>query len=155
MRNVACAVVCLSVALAAIASATPLRAAPKDPFAYTLRITPEDGSVPPAVEHRYTKAFAACQEKAETTPDNAQCFVAEFARQDAALNAAWKATLARLPAAERQPLTLAQRKWVAARDPFCKAQSDQFSGGTIAPVVYVDCRVEATIRRTLWLQGLR
>jgi hypothetical protein len=48
----------------------------------------------------------------------------------------------------------AQRKWIAARDPFCKAIADGFKGGTIAPVVYSDCRVEQTIRRTIWLEGL-
>jgi uncharacterized protein YecT (DUF1311 family) len=154
MRNAARTLLTLAAALAVIAFAAPLRAAPADPFAYRLQITPEDGSVPPAVQQRYSKAWAACQQKAETTSNNAQCFVAEFARQDAALNAAWKAVLARLPAAEHEPLTVAQRKWVAARDPFCTAQSDQFSGGAIAPVVYVDCRVELTIRRTLWLEQL-
>jgi uncharacterized protein YecT (DUF1311 family) len=155
MRNAARALLWLSAPLASIAFTASLQAAPTDPFAYTMQITPEDGSVPPAVEQRYTKAWAACQQKAETTPDNAQCFVAEFARQDAALNRTWKATLARLPVVEHEPLTIAQRKWVADRDPFCTAQSDQFSGGTIAPVVYVDCRVELTIRRAIWLEQLR
>jgi len=156
MKHAACALLCLSATLGAMSFGAPLYAAASaNPFAYTLQITPEDGSVPPAIDHRFTKAFAACQQHAETTPDNAQCFVAEFARQDAALNRTWKATLARVPAAEHAPLIQAQRQWVATRDPFCKGQSDQFSGGTIAPVVYVDCRVELTIRRTIWLELLR
>ena len=152
MRNAVRALLMLS---AAVASAAPLQAAPKDPFAYRLQITPESGSVAPSIQHRYTAAWAACQQHAQSTPDNAQCFVAEFARQDAVLNRTWKATLARVPAVEHAPLIAAQRKWVAARDPFCMAQSDQFSGGTIAPVIYIDCRVELTIRRTIWLEGLR
>lgn len=152
MRNAVSALLMLSAALAA---AAPVHAAPKAPFVYRLQVTPESGSVPPAVQHRYTAALADCQQHAESTPENAQCFVAEFARQDAVLNRTWKTTLARVPADEHAPLIAAQRKWVAARDPFCTAQSDQFSGGTIAPVIYVDCRVELTIRRTIWLEQLR
>jgi uncharacterized protein YecT (DUF1311 family) len=38
---------------------------------------------------------------------------------------------------------------------FCKSKAAEFSGGTIAPVVYLDCRVEQTIRRTMWLSALR
>jgi hypothetical protein len=37
---------------------------------------------------------------------------------------------------------------------FCKSKAAEFSGGTIAPVVYLDCRVEQTIRRTMWLSAL-
>jgi uncharacterized protein YecT (DUF1311 family) len=145
------------IAAAIAATATPLgaHAAPADPFAYTLEVTPEEGPVDPAIEGRYTARFEACQKRAVTTLDNSNCFTAEFARQDAALNRAWKAARARLPAAARAPLLAAQRKWVAARDPFCKSQSDAFAGGTIAPVIYVSCRTELTIRRTLWLEGLR
>jgi uncharacterized protein YecT (DUF1311 family) len=139
----------------ASSSGPPLQAAPSDPFAYKMTITPEDGSMDPVIDRRYTPAFAACQQHAQSSPDNAQCFVAEFTRQDAALNRVWKATLARVRTGQHTPLVVAQRRWVAARDPFCKAQSDHFSGGTIAPIIYVNCRVELTIRRSMWLEHLR
>jgi len=105
-----------------------------------------------SVSTPYTTVYADCQKQAQTTQESAACLQAEFARQDAALNLAWKAALARLPAATHTPLLKAQRKWIAARDPFCQAESD--GGGTIAPVEYVDCRVELTIRRTMWLENL-
>ena len=149
---------CLAGALTATlaaAFATPLLAAPSDRFAYKMEITPEDGSVNPAIDGRYTPAFAACQQHAQSSPDNAQCFVAEFPRQDAVLNQTWKATLTRVPTSQHAPLVAAQRRWVAERDPFCKARSDDFSGGTIAPIIYVSCRVELTIRRAMWLEHLR
>ncbi|MBV9511958.1 MAG: DUF1311 domain-containing protein [Caulobacteraceae bacterium] len=145
----------VALAALAVAGAGSAHAASHDPFAYTMRITPEHGSVDPVIDHRYTAAFAARQQHAQTTPDNAQCFVAEFTRQDAVLNRDWKASLARLPASEQPALITAQRRWVVARDPFCKARSDDYSGGTIAPIIYVDCRVELTIRRSLWLEHLR
>lgn len=61
------------------------------------------------------------QKRAQITQENAACLEAEFIRQDAALNKAWKAALARLPAATHTPLLTAQRQWIAARDPFCRA----------------------------------
>jgi len=126
-----------------------------DLFDYKLKVTPEEGPVDPAIDKRYSASFTACQKRALMTEENAACFEAEFVRQDAALNQTWKATLDRLPPTLHGPLRAAQRKWVAARDPFCMKNSDGFSGGTIAPVVYVSCRVELTIRRTMWLEGLR
>ncbi len=123
-------------------------------FPYKLEITPEEGPTNPAITQRYTPIFAACQKRAVTTQDNAACFAAEFTRQDATLNHVWRETLNHLPAATRPALLAAQRKWIAARDPFCKSDVEGFGAGTIAPVAYVDCRVELTIRRTMWLEQL-
>lgn len=132
-------------------AAVLLAAAAGNPFAYTLMVTPEEGPIDQAVQARYTPALAACQAKAQTTNDNAQCFVDEFTRQDAALNAAWPAALARV-GAKAPALRVAQRGWVAARDPFCQQQLQGFAGGTIAPLAYASCRAELTIRRTMWLE---
>src|SRR5262249_15145696 len=107
-----------------------------------------------AIKERRTIEFADCRRRARITQEHAACFEFEFIRQDAALNRAWKAELGRLPGATHTPLLTAQRKWIAARDPFCSADAGDFEGGTIAPVVYVSCRVELTIRRTMWLEHL-
>lgn len=125
------------------------------PFAYKMYVTPEAGPEDPVVERRYTPEFAACQGKAQITRESAQCFEDEFDRQDARLNQAWKAALVRLPKSAHPALLAAQRRWIAKREPFCKTESDGYAGGTIAPVVYSSCRVELTIRRTIWLEGLR
>ena len=143
----------LIVATAFVAAWPPADAQTSDPFEYKLEVTPEEGPVDPAIDGRFTKQFADCQERAQITQENAACLEAEFVRQDAALNKAWKDALGRLPAATHKPLLTAQRKWIAARDPFCRADSD--GPGTIAPVEYSSCRVELTIRRTIWLENLR
>ncbi len=135
--------------------AGPAMAADFGRFAYVMHVTAEEDPVDPAVNARYTQAFAACQNKARVTYENAACFEGEFARQDAALNAVWKGAFARITGPDHARLLAAQRAWLAARDPFCRTKSDEFSGGTIAPVVYSSCRVELTIRRTLWLKKLR
>ncbi|GEO00005.1 hypothetical protein NSE01_18370 [Novosphingobium sediminis] len=140
--------------LALTALVLPIMAHAAPPFAYRMVMTPEEGPVDQAVQARYTPAFTACQDKAQTTLDNADCFVAEFTRQDAALNRAWQAVFPKIAPAQQPLLRAAQRRWIAARDPFCRKESDGFSGGTIAPVLYVNCRVEQTIRRTLWLENL-
>ncbi|MBU6268501.1 MAG: DUF1311 domain-containing protein [Sphingomonadales bacterium] len=133
-----------------------LAAAPAapDPFAYTLAITPVEGPVDNGVEARYTRAHATCKDHAQGTNETAKCFVAEFARQDGALNRQWAKTLARVPAPQRPALRAAQRRWVSQRDPFCDAVYKSFDGGTFAPIAYADCRVELTIRRTMWLEQL-
>ena len=125
------------------------------PFADKMYVTPEEGPVDPVVEGRYTKAFAACQAKAQITRETAQCFEDEFDRQDAHLHEAWKAALLRAPRTSHPALIAAQRRWISKRDPFCKTRSDDYAGGSIVPVIYSSCRVELTIRRTIWLENLR
>ena len=144
-----------SVASLGTSIATPLYASGSDPFAYKLEFGGELDKEDTAVSKRYTALFEACQKRAFIEHENVACFDAEFVRQDAELNRAWKIALGRLPAMTRKPLLIAQRKWIAARDPFCKTIEDGLSGGTIAPVSYSDCRVEQTIRRTVWLENLR
>ena len=143
------------VALAVGLISTAQGKAEADRFAYRLEMTPEDGPLDPAVQRRYTPRFANCQKHAVKEQENTACFAAEFIRQDVALNRAWKATLHRQSLSGRRPLLTAQRKWIKDRDPFCKSIADSFNGGTIAPVVYANCRVEQTIRRTMWLEILR
>ena len=125
-----------------------------DPFTYKFEMTPEEGPLDAAVEKRYTAAFDQCQKVAVSTLANAACFDDEFARQDKTLNRVWGVTLARISPNMRVRLRSAQRQWVAKRDPFCKTKAEQ-QGGTIRPVLYVNCRVEQTIRRTMWLSALR
>ncbi|MEO5865759.1 MAG: lysozyme inhibitor LprI family protein [Sphingomonas sp.] len=144
----------LPVALLAVSSAAVAHARNADPFAYSFKMTPEEGPIDPRIDHRYTARWTACQKHASVTRENAACFEAEFVRQDAVLNQVWKRTIARLPTVSRRPLLAAQRQWIAARDPFCRSFSDGFGQGTIAPVAYSNCRVEQTIRRTIWLEQL-
>lgn len=135
-----------------VAVSAPLLAA--NPYAYRMVLTPEEGPLDPKVERRYTPQYRACQDAAQTTIDISDCFVDEFDRQDAALNAAWKAAFPRQSKANQPLLRAAQRKWVAERDPFCRKQSDAYAGGTMAAGVFISCKVELTIRRTIWLEQL-
>lgn len=131
----------------------PAWAAGVDPYAYKLEIAPMEGPTNPEVDARYTPQFQSCQKRAVTTLQNVDCVVAEFDRQDAALNRAWKAAVKRIPKTKYPELLAAQRKWVKERDPFCKSEAAAWAG-TISQVTYPFCRTELTIRRTIWLEKL-
>lgn len=133
----------------------PIHARESDRFAYKFEMTPEEGPLNSAVQKRYTTAFDACQKRAVITQENVACFNDEFTRQDKTLNRVWRVVLTPIPPEGRGSLVAAQHQWVAKRDPFCMSWSDKFRGGTIAPVINANCRVEQTIRRTMWLERLR
>jgi uncharacterized protein YecT (DUF1311 family) len=135
--------------------AMPAQAQRADRFAHEFVSEPVEGSRNPAVDKRYTAQFQPCQDKARLTHSHEACFAAEFARQDKLLNRIWRKTLPRFDASSRAQLLAAQRKWVAKRDPFCSSEAERFSGGTIMTVVYLHCRVEETIKRTMWLEKRR
>jgi uncharacterized protein YecT (DUF1311 family) len=122
-------------------------------FAYSIEKTPEEGPVDSAVTSRYTQHFHACTSGRSATSVLVPCFEQEFTRQDMLLNRAWLTAMRRVPAARRSALRAAERQWIVARDPFCK----RFVGGlrgSLVSVAYLDCRIELTVRRTLWLERL-
>ena len=92
----------IGLALAAISTAQA--GAELDRFAYKLEMTPQEAHVDPAIEARYTARFQACQKHAVATPEVANCFETEFARQDLVLNREWKTTLHRIDPAHRAAL---------------------------------------------------
>ncbi|MCA1653370.1 MAG: lysozyme inhibitor LprI family protein [Sphingomicrobium sp.] len=145
----------LAIAISGLLLAPPGHSTKANPFAYKFEMTPEEGPVDPAIEKHYTATFNRCQKAAIATQANVACFEDEFARQDKTLNRVWQATFARSTPGMRGRLRAAQRQWFARRDPFCKSKSDEFGRGTIEPVVYVNCRVEQTMRRTMWLRALQ
>ena len=134
---------------------TPSVAVTTDPFAFRLELTPEEGPLDPAVEARKSLEWGTCVQGARTTRQSGTCQAEEFLRRNAELNHVWHVTLRGPSAANRRAFIAAQRKWVAARDPFCRKEADRYKGGTISPVIYGSCRVELTIRRTLWLESLK
>ncbi len=92
-------------------------------------------------------AFAQCQDKVSTA-DMMQCYDGEFKKADADLNSTYKATLAKLKGADADRLRTAQRAWVSYRDAQCNAAYKRYAGGTIAPVVFTQCKLTLTLNRT-------
>jgi uncharacterized protein YecT (DUF1311 family) len=124
-------------------------------FEYDFRQSPEEEPPDPAVWGRISPAFLDCQNAAGPTFEIAACFESEFARQDDKLNRVWRQVLTRVARHDRNALIHAERAWAGARDPFCRSEADAYKGGTIQPIIYSSCRVEQTIRRTIWLEALQ
>jgi uncharacterized protein YecT (DUF1311 family) len=83
------------------------------------------------------------------------CMKAEYDRQDGRLNRVYTQRMASLSATRRQTLRASQRRWLAARDPGCRRQAKPSEGGTIWGLDMMGCQINATIRRTAWLERYR
>ncbi|HEY5723152.1 MAG TPA: lysozyme inhibitor LprI family protein [Allosphingosinicella sp.] len=111
-----------------------------------------------AVEAAYSSEHRRCLD-ASGGGDVAmiECNGAEFSRQDAALNAAYRALLARLPKAEASRIRTSQRTWLRAGKTVCdRSIGTPFrSWGTLERLRWSNCNLDRTIRRTVLLERYR
>jgi uncharacterized protein YecT (DUF1311 family) len=82
------------------------------------------------------------------------CFVADYKRADAQLNATYTRTMKRLPAARRVALRTSQRAWIRERDAACPLD-DRYGAGTIGTLNHPACLTKQTTRRIGWLMRYR
>lgn len=82
------------------------------------------------------------------------CFVADYERADAQLNAAYRATMSRLPRPRQAALRTSQRAWIAERDRACPID-DTPGAGTIETLNHPGCLTKESERRTAWLREVR
>jgi uncharacterized protein YecT (DUF1311 family) len=94
-----------------------------------------------------TPAFAQCEDK-KSTAEQMECLGPALKKADADLNRIYQKTLKELPAEDAARLRKAQRAWLAYRDTHCDADQQRYSGGSIAPVVFAQCRLTLTQRRS-------
>ena len=87
------------------------------------------------------------------TPAVDFCAQQDYEAADRALNAQYKKTRARLPAAAKGKLLAEQRAWIKARDPACTARLKNEEGGTIWTSMFSECQAEATRERTAQLRN--
>ena len=73
-------------------------------------------------------------------------------RQDARLNQAYRMVMARLSSQKKAVLRASERNWIVQRDLRCRRKSAVEEGGSLARIIYSDCFLEETIRRTIWLE---
>lgn len=143
------------IAFALVAISAPASAA-LPPFGFEPILSLADPVKPhPEIEARYTAAFKACLASAVSNMDIQACDGDEMTRQDATLNAVWKATLVRLqPPTWITELRGAERIWIRAREKYCQKASKE-AEGTLSGVLYGQCMIDEAIRRTIWLEMLR
>lgn len=98
-----------------------------------------------------TAQFSACMEKVDLgAMKNSQwlaCYTAELQRQDKILNAEYKALQERLSPELKDPLTKAQRAWLAFRDTWCRYEAElpNAPGGEVNRV---SCMMDQTIAQS-------
>lgn len=121
--------------------------------------TPAQAQTQAQIEARYSGDYNRCMATGDAADgvDSAMaaCTDAEIARQDARLNLAYKATLARLTPAQKPALVSSERGWIVRRDNQCDNTAAEFQGGTMAAVVRSGCVLDETIKRTMWLERYR
>lgn len=84
------------------------------------------------------------------------CAVQKYQETDAALNAAWKPAKSFADSiGEGDALLAAQRAWLAYRDAACAVQASPYKGGSIRPLIHVNCLTGLTAERTKMLLEFR
>ena len=102
-----------------------------------------------------SKQHAACMDRSEgVTVKMIDCITAEYQRQDARLNKAYKALMAELSPARKKQLREAQRAWIKFRDANCAFYGDP-DGGSLARVSANDCMMSSAASRANELEAFR
>lgn len=108
-----------------------------------------------ADEQEYGPAFSSCMDNSGgTTAAMLDCLGAEYDRQDARLNKAYKVLMAELSSERKQQLQDAQRLWIKYRDANCAFYYDP-NGGSMAHLAGNDCMLSMTAKRATELELLR
>jgi len=106
-------------------------------------------------------------DNAMAQPDLNACAYQEYERADAALNAQWKITAAKLKEQDKgfdrtydkrpgffDTELAAQRAWLTYRDQHCASEGYSMRGGSAESMVISGCRMQLTEARTKELKGL-
>jgi uncharacterized protein YecT (DUF1311 family) len=119
-------------------------------------------------------ALASAAQEPEVDCDNAMaqfelnaCAYKEYERADAAMNAQWKVTAARMKeidadfdrSQDNRPgyfdtLLAAQRAWLTYRDQHCASEGYTMRGGSAEPMMISGCQTQLTEARTKQLKEL-
>lgn len=94
-----------------------------------------------------------CGSKATQTDLNI-CSDNKYKEADKKLNEAYNTAMKRAPDATKVLLKTAQQKWIALRDADCELISSGTEGGSVQPMIRLDCQTDKTVERTAWLESL-
>jgi len=104
-----------------------------------------------------SKAFQDCMDNVDLgalkNSQWSECYAAELARQDKALNTEYRALQSRIPTEARDLLVRGQRSWIAYRDGWCKLEAEMphAPGGQVN---YLACMVDQTVAQIKRLKDL-
>ena len=76
-----------------------------------------------------------------------------YKKSDALLNGAYEKLQAALDDEGKKKLATAQKAWIAFRDAEAESQADEYRGGSIQPMIRLDCERHLTEQRTTELEA--
>jgi uncharacterized protein YecT (DUF1311 family) len=113
-------------------------------------------AAPPNVERYYSKSYNDCMNAASgSTLPMRQCLGDEHDAWDKQLNQVYQALMARRPDPAKTLLRDDERAWLKRTQRSCDHAGDDEAGGTLQGVEIDQCYLDETIRRTVYLRGLR
>ena len=102
----------------------------------------------------YSKRYQSCSDSAQGSFTHIlACQGEEQAVQESRLNKTYSAIMRRLAPAEQRLLRTSERKWLTLRDKKCRLPLR--NPGLSDLVDSRECRLEETLRRTVWLERYR
>ncbi|MRS13643.1 DUF1311 domain-containing protein [Enterobacteriaceae bacterium RIT691] len=89
-----------------------------------------------------------------TQSDLNSCSASKYKEADKKLNETYNTVMKRAPDSTKVLLKTAQQKWIALRDADCEVISSGTEGGSVQPMIRLDCQTDKTVERTAWLESL-
>jgi uncharacterized protein YecT (DUF1311 family) len=128
----------------------------KAALAICIIVLPSIVTAQPDTDHYLSRAFTDCTEKAAgNTSDIQNCQQAEQRRWEDQLNATYQQTIANLSSPRQATLRAEERAWIKRRDADCAAAGEGMEGNASYFLEIAGCRLNQTVRRTLYLRSYR
>ena len=111
---------------------------------------------PPNVDRYYSKTYNDCMAAAGgSTYPTIDCIASEHDIWDKEMNRLYLALISARSSPERTRLRDEQRAWLRRETARCDHAGDDEAGGSLQRVEINQCYLDETVRRTLYLRGLR
>jgi len=125
-------------------------------IAGAMAAAPLAASAQVGVDHYYSKTYNDCMNEAGgSTLPMRQCMGDEHDAWDKQLNQVYQALMTSRPAPAKTQLRADERAWLKRTKHTCDHAGDDEAGGTLQGVEIDQCYMDETIRRTVYLRGLR
>ena len=112
---------------------------------------------PPSTEEvqaRYSPVLEACLGVATDPVGQAECYRAEFRRQDASLNKTYEQLMLARSGEDKASLRYKQRAWIRAKEAACASEAIDADQETVAGVAGAACYLRWTAERVIFLERM-
>jgi len=116
---------------------------------------PSSAQTAPATAYRPSHDYVRCLAQDESHVHMTSCLEAEQRSVDAALDATWRATMARLPRSRGLVLRGEERRWISRREADCAAEEQAMAGGNGGWDARLSCLIHYANARIADLRKVR